>query len=133
ARWDDYRLMYKGGEEFMIAAGMPARVTRVSSTGGAAGTSATAQLIPGSQTRIPRRFLWQLEGEANSSYLSRLERSFPVLYVGPIIDYFTHYLFSEKAVIRPVSDVGKDTPDLPDWFTPFERDATGGGMQFFDF
>jgi hypothetical protein len=133
-RWDDYRLMYKGGEEFMVAAGMPVRIVRASSVGGAAGVTASAQLIPGSQTRIPRRFLWQLEGEPNASYLSRLERAFYVGYTGPVIDYFAHYLFSQKPVIRPASAKdGGETPDAPDWFAPFDRDATGGGLSFFDF
>ena len=133
-RWDDYRLMYKGGEEFMTAAGMPARITRVSTTGGAAGMTASAQLIPGSQTRIPRRFLWQLEGEPNASYLSRLERAFYIGYVGPIIDYFVHYLYSQKAVVRPAPAQGEsEAPELPDWFVPFERDCTGGNKALFDF
>ena len=133
-RWDDYRLMYKGGEEFMVAAGMPVRIVRASSVGGAAGVTASAQLIPGSQTRIPRRFLWQLEGEPNASYLTRLERAFYVGYVGPVIDYFAHYLFSQKPVIRPEpNDDDGELPESPDWFAPFDRDATGGGLSFFDF
>lgn len=126
ARWDDYRLIYKGGEEFLRVAGQSASVTR-----GATTSTAGISSFTGSNKR-PRRFLWQLEGEPDPAYMSRLERAFYIGYVGPIIDYFRHYLFSHSPEIRPAM-VDGETPEAPEWFSLFDSDATGGGKSFLKF
>lgn len=132
-RWDDYRLMYRGGEEFMLSAGETARLVRANISSAAGGISASSSLLPGSMTRVPRRFLWQLEGEPNPAYLTRLERAFYVGYVGPIIDYFVHWLFSQPPILRPAVDPDGATVETPDWFGRFNRDCSGNGQKFADF
>lgn len=127
--WADYRLLYKGGNEMLAAAGMDSVVMRIGTT---TQTSVQLNLRAGSNTRIPRRFLWQLEGEPDSSYLARLERAYYIGYMGPIIDYFRMWLFSERPTIRPTADDGS-TPELPEWWGNFDNDCTGGGKPFQDF
>ncbi len=128
-RWEDYRLIYKGGEEFLRVAGQSIGSDRRSA---ASSTGETFSSNTGNQR--PRRFLWQLEGEPDNAYLSRLERAFYVGYVGPIIDYFRHYLFSHAPEIRPAIDVEDDeADDPPDWWALFDADANGGGKSFMEF
>lgn len=129
AKWDDYRLMYQGGEEFLRAAGTQVS-TGLRSTSGTPGPDIFAGL-PGN--RRPRRFLWQLEGEPDNAYTARLERAFYLGYIGPIIDYFRHYLFSHKPEIRPETAEGGETPDAPEWFKAFDANCTGTGVSFMDF
>lgn len=131
-RWADFKLLYKGGDEFLWAAGQTSLATRSPSTAQTA-VAASAAPIPGSFTKVPRRFLWQLEGEPNAGYFSRLERCFYVGYVGPIIDYFVQWLFSQKPNVKFTGNEDSETIDAPDWWRDFEADCTGAGLGFNDF
>lgn len=131
-RWADFKLLYKGGDEFLWAAGQDSLSTRSPSTAQTAVASATSS-VPGSFTKKPRRFLWQLEGEPNAGYFARLERCFYVGYVGPIIDYYVQWLFSQKPNIQFTKADSADSIDAPDWWRDFEKDCTGAGVAFNDF
>lgn len=120
-KWDDYRLLYKGGEEFLLAAGQQT-LTRASIN------SLTTPLYSWNDHRGKRRFLHQLEGEPNVTYFSRWERAMYLPYIAAIIDYFRHWLFSEPPTIRPVDD-----EDPPEWYQPFSDNADGTGKNFLDF
>jgi len=117
SRWSDYVLAYRGGHEFLAAAG----------TGG--GTAQSSASIAGAlgYGKRTRRFLWQLEGEPDSKYASRLERASYINYVAAIIDYFRHWLYSQPPQIRPTEQV-----EAPNWWAGFCENASGGGLSFVD-
>jgi len=135
AAWDNYRLLYKGGETFLRACGQAA-MTR------AQGQSPGIIDLMGQQgNNRRRRFLFQLEGEPDTKYISRWERAYYVGYLGAMVDYFRHNLFSQPPRIRPAVDdkavapKGKipEAKEPPDWFASFSADCTGGGDSFLDF
>lgn len=120
-RWTDYRLAYRGGFEFLAAAGQEAIAAHAS-------RSALDTLFANTgYGKTTRRFLWQLDGEPNAKYESRWERASYVNYLAAIVDYFRHWLYSQPPQIRPVEQ--KKTPD---WWDEFYEDASGGGMSFID-
>lgn len=128
--WADYDLLYRGGMEMKRAAGMS--VLTVSAAGASVPFN---DLMAGRR----RRFLRQLEGEPDISYIARWEYCFYTNYVGVIIDYFRHWLFSQTPQIRPKIEADTpeeladaEAPEPPDWFDAFMRDATGSGTSFFD-
>jgi hypothetical protein len=134
--YDDYRLLYRGGREFKVAAGQP-------STTMAQGFESTTtyqiftDLMGSNQRR--RRFLRQLEGEPSTKYISRWENSYYLNYIKAMIDYHRHWLFSSQPSIRPKLELedGQDpadaeVPEQPDWFDSFTRDCTGSGTSFYD-
>lgn len=121
--WSRYRQLYRGGEEFLRAAGLQAstRAGTVQTTG--------APLIDAMAARNRRRrFLYQLEGEPDTKYISRWERAYYIGYLGAIVDYFRHYEFSQPPVIRPA-----ESEETPDWHAAFMRNADGNGKSFVDF
>ncbi len=121
--WSRYRQLYRGGEEFLRAAGLQAstRAGTVQTTG--------APLIDAMASRNRRRrFLYQLEGEPDTKYISRWERAYYIGYIGAIIDYFRHWEFSQPPIIRSL-----DSEESPDWHAPFMRNADGNGKSFVDF
>lgn len=128
--WDNFRLLYKGGETFLRAAGQAAS-TR------AQGQSPGLLDLMGQQgNNRRRRFLFQLEGEPDTKYISRWERAYYIGYLGAIIDYFRHNLFAEPPRIRPAVDADSttnETPDVPDWFAEFQLNCTGAHDSFLDF
>lgn len=119
----NYRLQYRGGEEFLRAAG---QTTSTRATGAQAQTSPIIDLMTARNRR--RRFLFQLEGEPDTKYVSRWERAYYIGYIGAIIDYFRHWLFSQPPDIRPA-----DSADQPDWFPAFTANADGAGNSLLDF
>lgn len=124
----DYQLLYEGGLSFKRAAGRNSLT--LASIQGAPATSLDLMANLGRR----RRFLRQLEGEPDTKYISRWEASYYIPYIAAIIDYFRHWLFACAPNIRPVvnPDIDTETPDPPEWFDPFMRNATGSGMSFFD-
>jgi hypothetical protein len=136
----DYELLYKGGLDFKRAAGRNSR-TLAAYQGMPA---ASLDLMAGMNRR--RRFLYQLEGEPDTKYISRWERCYFISYQAAIIDYFRHWLFSSPPNIRPKIDAKAEdgstladedlaeaeAPEQPDWFDSFMRDATGNGTSFMD-
>lgn len=128
---DDYQLLYKGGEEFLRAAGSIA-IMRAQYDGQTAATAAALVGLPSNLK--PRRFLYQLEGEPDTKYFTRWERAVYLGYMGAIIDYFRHYLFSQPPIIRPAADKDEvETPDFPDWWEGFFENCDGAGTDLFDF
>lgn len=121
--WHDFRLAYRGGEEFKIAAGHYARFYR---SGDA--TQPLTSILDASGARRPRRFLWQHEAEPDVVYNQRWFQSEYVNYIGAIVDYFTQYLFSIPPIIRPIEGT-----DEPDWALQFRRNCTGNGESLEDF
>lgn len=122
ASWSNYRLIYRGGEDFLRVAGETSNVLR-------AGTTAQQFALGAPYAKHkPRRFLHQLQGEPDDKYVNRLERCYYINYVGAIVDYFRHYLFALAPVIRP-----EETEEPPDWWTEFYEDCTGGGIALLDF
>lgn len=122
-KWPDYRLAYKGGYEFLSSAGM--------AIGPPAGTlTAAASLFtsPVSLQTPRRRFLRQLEGEPNAVYASVWDRAYYVNYLGGILDYYRHYLFSQPPNICP-----GDEEEPPDWWAQFSVNANGSGKSFVEF
>jgi hypothetical protein len=119
----NYRLLYRGGEEFLRAAG---QTTSTRAAGAQAQTSPVLDLMTGRNRR--RRFLYQLEGEPDTKYISRWERAYYIGYIGAIIDYFRHWQFSQTPDIRPA-----DSAEQPDWFEPFLADSNGSGYHLMDF
>lgn len=69
-----------------------------------------------------------MDGEPDTKYYNRWERSFYIGYLPAIIDYFVAFLFSIAPIIKPSG--GKDTPE---WWPAFERDCNSGGKRFLDF
>lgn len=128
AKWgavlDNYRLLYKGGEDFLLAAGQQWQTRAQNSqatTGGIA-------LIDGMATsKRRRRFLYQLEGEPDVKYFGRWERAYYIGYYGSIIDYFTGWLFTQKPEIRPIEG------DAPKWWSEFYRNCNGRTVNLLDF
>lgn len=120
-RWQDYRLAYRGGFEFLAAAGQNA----IASHANAGGT--IAQIAAQSTGRVSRRFLWQLDGEPHEKYQSRWQRASYTNYMAAVIDYFRHWLYSQPPQIRPV-----EQKDNPEWWAPFYENANGGGMSLID-
>lgn len=121
-KWPEYRLAYKGGHEFLMAAGELVR-------GRDGRSDATlASIVPVNQQTPRRRFLRQLEGEPNETYYAFWDRAYYLNYLGGILDYFRHYLFSQPPIIRPT-----EGRDVPDWWTAFYDDATGNGKGYVDF
>jgi hypothetical protein len=118
-RWLDYGLAYKGGDEFLAAAGSSG-TTR-------SGTTALLQSFGGGLTNQARRFLWQMDGEPVAKYNNRWERASYTNYLGAIVDYFRHYLYSAQPKVLPVE--GKA---IPEWWAPFFANANGAGMSLFD-
>lgn len=131
-RWADFKLLYKGGDDFLWAAGQSSLSTRSPSTAQTA-IASSAMAIPGSYTKTPRRFLWQLEGEPDAGYFARLERCFYLGYVGPAIDYYVQWLFSQKPNVQFSELDSNESVDSPDWWRDFESDCTGAGVSLGDF
>jgi hypothetical protein len=133
ARWknviENYRLLYRGGDQFLRAAGQ--QVNARSPQDAMAALSPSAQ---GMGQRIPRRFLWQFDGETLTKYNARWEQAHANLYIGPAVDYFVHWLFSQPPEVRPCNEGGdKESLEVPDWWEEFSEDCTGGGMSLVDF
>jgi hypothetical protein len=148
--WENYRLLYRGGEEFLRACGQVIQ-TRATSQGPLAAVDFMAQ------KGRRRRFLHQLEGEPETKYVSRWERAFYIGYLPAILNYFRHWLFSQPPSIRIASQLGGvearaskafqqeaiaagamqpesfEAPDAPDWWETFAENCTGGGTSFIDF
>src|SRR6185295_7491029 len=122
-KWPDLRLLYRGGEELLLAAGQRG-VTRAARD---ATSTGAAYADPMGANKRRRRFLQQLEGEPDSVYYSRWERADYIGYLTAIVDYFRHFLYSAPPVIRP-----KDGGGMPDWWEPFFKNATGDGKNLFD-
>ncbi len=118
-RWLDYGLAYRGGDEFLAAAG--------NTTANRAGVNALTMAFDRSMSNTARRFLWQMDGEPPAKYNNRWERASYLNYLGAIIDYFRHYLYSSQPKVQPIE--GEDTPD---WWAPFFANANGAGMSLFD-
>lgn len=121
-RLDDFRLLYRGGEEFLSAAGQLGRTRAKSNIDSAIVALSDRDTMSARQRR--RRFLFQLEGEPDTSYISRWERAVYIGYIGAIIDYFRHWLFAQPPRIRTVSG------DEPDWWPDFRDNADGSGKDF---
>lgn len=119
-RWADYLLAYRGGFEFLAAAGKSTTTSHASRSGD------SFAAIAGSGKRA-RRFLWQLEGEPDAKYQSRWERASYVNYLAAIVDYFRHWLYSQPPQIRPVEQA-----EAPEWWSAFYENASGGGMSLID-
>jgi hypothetical protein len=133
--WLNYRLLYEGGKKMLDSAGQSATQGRTDAVGL---SSPVAGLLQ--QNKIPRRFLYQLEGEPTVKYNARWERAFYIGYIGAIIDYFRHWLFSQPPEIRPcIEDAEVDAnddprpPEVPDWWEDFFNDCTGSGKGLIDF
>lgn len=139
----DYQLLYAGGLDFKRAAGRNSLT--IAAIQGAPATSLDLMANLGRR----RRFLYQLEGEPDTKYISRWERCYYIPYAAAIIDYFRHWLFSSPPNIRPKIDINSvrddsgtaptdeelaeaEAPEAPDWFDPFMRDCTGSGTSFQD-
>lgn len=122
-KWPEYRLAYRGGHDFLLSAGEMVR-----SRDGTAITTPFVE-VPVSQATPRRRFLRQLEGEPNEVYAAYWDRAFYVNYLGGILDYFRHYLFSQPPILQP-SEPGKEPPE---WWAPFFKDCTGNGKSFVEF
>lgn len=138
--WQNLRLLYRGGYEFLLAAG-GGTSTRASASATSAG-EAFLDAMDSDGSRRRRRFLWQFEGEPDVKYVSMWERAFYVNYLGAVLNYFRHWLFSKEPAIRPTPQIvnnpvtGKDEtviPDAPLWWPRFSANATGGGKSFHDF
>lgn len=126
-KWSDYRLLYKGGDEFLRSAGQLVN-TRISTTIQQQVTNAlTPQAFQGLRNR---RFLYQFESEPDPQYFALWNRAYYLNYNSSIIDYFRHWLFSQEPVIRP-KDGGVD--GTPDWWLDFYENANGSGQDFPDF
>jgi len=124
-KWSDYRMLYRGGDDMLRAAGQLVN-TRISTT---LQTQVMNALTPQAFSGLrSRRFLWQLEGEPDPVYYHLWNRAFYINYMAAIIDYFRHWLFSEDPIIRP-----RDGQDVPDWWRPFYENANGSGKSFCDF
>ncbi|HJU21231.1 MAG TPA: hypothetical protein VJ891_01865, partial [Casimicrobiaceae bacterium] len=120
--WSNFRLLYTGGEQFLRAAGQQA-ATRAQATS----ISTTPIDLLANRNRR-RRFLFQLEGEADTKYISRWERAYFIGYFGAMLDYFRHWLYSQPPKIRPV-----DGAEAPDWSAAFFSNADGSGHTLLDF
>lgn len=120
-KWPDYRLSYRGGHEFLLAAG---EVTRSRD-----GTPDPIPVIlaPVAQQTPRRRFLRQLDGEPNEVYNSFWDRAWYLNYLGGANDYFRHYLFSQPPTIQPTQGTA------PGWWADFFGDANGAGKSFVEF
>jgi len=119
--WDDYRLMYLGGNEFKRAAGQSGwnLVGRPDSIW---------DRVPAFSGQRSRRFLFQWEGEPDPVYETLWQRSEYFSVAAAIVDYFVSYLFINPPQIRPA-----EGSDSPEWATEFLEDASGGGRSFVDF
>lgn len=132
--YNDYQLIYEGGLSFKRAAGLVTNTIASIQNG-----SSNLSFIDLMATRNRRRrFLYQLEGEPDTKYVSRWERCYYVNYAGVIIDYYRHWLFSQPPQIRPKLDTDEsdladaEAPEPPEWYEAFARDATGSGTSFLD-
>src|SRR3990167_661261 len=119
--WTDYRLLYKGGEEMIAAAGEALTSRRTDTT-----DPATA--IASGRRNPRRRFLFQLDGEPHPKYLGRLERAVYINEFAPIIDFFTLWLFSQQPTIRP-----SDSQETPAWYQLLAADCDGKRSRLLDF
>ena len=128
--WQSIRLMFRGGEEFLLAAG-----TQTVTRAGSSQTSAAASVVDiMTEKGRRRRFLFQLEGEPDVKYIALWERAFYINYFAAIINYFRHWLFSQQPSIRPaVEPEATEIPEAPRWWSKFGPNCTGGGKSFFDF
>jgi hypothetical protein len=130
--WENHRLLYVGGEEFLSAAGqaVPARFDAQSLAGGAV---AAILSTPGIGKRW-RRFLYQLDGEPDPKYFNRWQRAVYLNYFAAIIDYHRHYLYSAEPQVRPAANADtKKTAEAPKWSADFIANCTGGGKGLVDF
>ena len=116
--WADYRLLYRGGLEFLRAAG---------ATTSGHGPSTSSPMMAQSRTAL-RRFLYQLDGEPNEKYVLRWNRAHYEGYLPAIVDYFVAWLFSSPPIIRP-----QDSAEIPEWWPAFAADCTGAGVSLLDF
>lgn len=116
--WADYRLLYRGGLEFLRAAG---------ATTSGHGPSTSSPMMAQSRTAL-RRFLYQLDGEPNEKYVLRWNRAHYEGYLPAIVDYFVAWLFSSPPIIRP-----QDSAEMPEWWPAFAADCTGAGVSLLDF
>lgn len=119
--WDDYRLLYLGGNEFKRAAGQVGwnLVGRPDSIWDRA---------PAFSGQRSRRFLFQWEGEPDPVYETLWQRSEYFNVPAAIVDYFVSYLFLNPPQIKPA-----EGSTQPAWATEFFKDASGGGRSFVDF
>lgn len=122
--WPDYRLAFKGGYEFLWAAGTVSNWRYGTTTD--AGQS-NSRIGPAFSTPR-RRFLKQLEGEPNEVYLSIWDRAEYINYLGGILNYFDSWLFSVKPNVA-----ASEGQEKPDWWEDIDRDATGNRLGFLDF
>ncbi len=124
--WQDYRLLYRGGHDFICSAGMsPVAPYTVNN----ATTSGASTAHPWGLTgKRWRRFLWQYEAEPDIKYQQRWTQASYNNYAGAIVDYFRQWLFSCPPIIRP-----SEGDELPDWFKPFVENADGNGTSLDDF
>jgi hypothetical protein len=111
----DYRLLYRGGEEFLRAAGETTVTRAQRSTTTLTAAYSDFMALKGRR----RRFLHQLEGEPDTKYYSRWERAHYIGYLGAIVDFYVHWLFSQPPVIRPADG------EHPDWWLDFFNGAAG--------
>ena len=119
--WENYRLLYRGGTEFLRAAGQYVGSRATASTN----TTGVTSVLAGQNQQ--RRFLFQLQGEPETKYVRRWEWSHYLGYLPAILDYFVHWLFSQPPIIRPTGG-----GEAPEWWEGFERDATGAGKRLPD-
>ena len=124
-KWSDYRLLYRGGDDFLRAAGQLINTRLSSQLQSQVANSLTPQAFSGLRNR---RFLYQFEGESDPTYFSLWNRAYYINYLSAILDYFRHWLFSEDPVIRP-----REGDDPPDWWRGFYENANGSGKSFCDF
>lgn len=123
-KWQDHRLLYRGGDEMLRAAGQ-IYISRAGET-----TQAGAlTVVPSAFNNRPnRRFLWQMEGEPNPVYFARWNRASYIGYMPAQIDFFKGWLFSQPPTIKP-----KEGDEYPDWWQGLHTNATGGGLGLVDF
>lgn len=131
--WESYRLLYRGGEEFLLAAGQT-WTTRASTASGGSTIASFADSLAGAGNNRRRRFLYQLEGEPNVKYISRWERAFFIGYIGAIVDYFRGWLFSHRPDLKLAATAdGDENPEPPVWFRDFAANCNGGGKDLIAF
>lgn len=124
-KWSDYRLLYRGGDDFLRSAGQLVNTRQSSVFLGQVANALTPQAFGGQRNR---RFLYQLEAEPDPVYFSIWNRAYYINYMAAILDYFRHNLFAEEPQIRPCDG---DTP--PDWWPEFSENASGSDKSFVDF
>jgi hypothetical protein len=123
AAWENYRLLYVGGEEFISAAG-----EAVTARENAAPAQSQAIISALNPNKPWRRFLYQLDGEPHTKYVNRWQRAVYLNYLAAILDFHRHWLYSQPPRMRP-----EDAEEAPDWFGDFGQNCNGGGKGLVDF